>query len=127
MLFLRVILAGKKTYLVAGCLLLATVVLLGTGHLDAAQAVLLLAVSLFPATFRAALEQHHQEELATLIALAKTGVDLAGHNLPAAARDGEAALASGLHLVSEMPLGVVNSSGPAAAILNAVATGRQAE
>jgi hypothetical protein len=104
MAFLRMILTGKKTYLVAGLLLLATVVLLGVGKLTVttALALVMFAVSLFPVTFRAQLERHQAETLLLLGQIAAGGIALAGKNLPAAERDGEAAAATGLRLVSEL-------------------------
>jgi hypothetical protein len=104
MVKLRVWLNGKKTYLLAGAILAATAVLVATGKLTPTTALTLLLVAAggFPATFRAALQSHHNEELTLLTHIALTGVDIASRNMPAALKDGSAAATDGLHLVQEL-------------------------
>lgn len=86
---------GKRTYLLAGALAIATLALLLAGRLSAqtALALLLLAAFGFPAALRAALERHHEESLLLLEELAETGAALAERNLPEAEAMGRAALA----------------------------------
>ena len=97
-------LIGKKTYLLAGVLLLATLALLFTGHLSPTTALtlLLFAAAGFPATFRAALEHHQKEELALLVQIAATGVAVSGRNIPAALKLGELAAEESLALAREL-------------------------
>ncbi len=86
-------LMGRKTYLLSGVLAIATLALLMAGRLNAHTALVLLLIAAFgfPATFRAALDRHHDETLTLLEELAETGAAVAIHNLPAAVASGEAA------------------------------------
>lgn len=97
-------LEGKKTYIAAVLVAAVTIVLVGLGKLSpaAATTVGLLAASVFAATYRAAIERHHEEVLATMVAVSEAGADLAHHNMPGALKAGEAAAQSGLRLVQEV-------------------------
>ena len=94
---------GKRTYLLAGALAFATLFLLLAGRLtaDTALALLLFAAAGFPATFRAALERHHEESLLLLEELAETGVAIAGRNLPKAEAMGRAVISQATTLAGE--------------------------
>ena len=96
-------LRGRKTYLLAGGLLTVTLGLVFTGRLTVSSAMSLglIAAAGFPATFRAALAQHHDDELALIEAVAATGVGVAAHNLVAAESSGAEALRAGIKLVGE--------------------------
>jgi hypothetical protein len=75
-------LRGKKTYLVAGLTMAAVLLLVFLGKLTPATgiSVALFAISLFGVTFRAAMEQHHEEILVVLEDVAQAGLAFAGHN-----------------------------------------------
>ena len=100
---LRHWLVGRKTYLLAAALAVATLALLFAGRLNAHAALVLLLFAAFgfPATFRAALERHHDETLTLLEELAETGAAVAVHNMPGALADGEAAMKLGSAIVDE--------------------------
>ena len=101
---MKVWLEGKKSYLVAVLMVFATLLLVAIGKLtpETATAVLMVSLGLFAATFRAALERHHEEVLATMIAVSEAGGALATHNVPAALKAGEQAVADGAKLATEI-------------------------
>ncbi|WP_162538774.1 hypothetical protein [Granulicella sp. WH15] len=74
--------AGKKTYLLAGVLLLAAIALLLTGQLTPTSAMTLLLVGAFgfPVTFRSAIKRHEQDVLTILQQIALAGVYMRSHN-----------------------------------------------
>jgi len=78
-------LVGKKTYLLAGILLLVTVGLVATGKLtpQTAMSVALVAACGFPITFRAALANHQAQILEVLGEAAESGAALATRNYTA--------------------------------------------
>jgi hypothetical protein len=96
-------LAGKKTYLLAGTLLLIALGLLLAGRMSPTAVLFLVSVAVcgFPATFRQALARHQQEELELLEEIAQTGAALMAHNMKVAAAMGELAALDGAHLASE--------------------------
>ena len=77
--------AGRKTYLMAGVVFLATVTLVFLGRLNptTASAVVLFAISGFAATYRSALARHQEEEIAILVTIANAGKAAAARNSPA--------------------------------------------
>ena len=95
--------AGKKTYLLAGVILLVAAMLGLRDELTPETATFLLVVSVpgFAVTFRSALMRHHQEELMILEELAETGAAVAARNLPAAVEDVVKVAAAGERLVEE--------------------------
>jgi len=96
--------AGRKTYLVAGMVLLTLVALVFLGRLtpDTGVALVTLAAAGFAATFRAALERHQKEEIALLQSIALAGAAAAAHNVPGAIRAAEAAIPQGAQLAEEL-------------------------
>ena len=100
---LRHWLVGRKTYLLAGALALATLALLVAGRLNAHSALplLLLAAFGFPATFRAAMSRHQDEVVELLDELAETAAAVASHNLPGALAAGEAMAKQGEAIAEE--------------------------
>jgi hypothetical protein len=98
-------LAGRKTYLLAGLLVLTVVVLVFFGKLtpETALAVALVFAGLISASFRSAIEQHHAEVVNLLIDVAEVGVAVRSHNKAA-----EVSAAEGL---AEQGIAVAASAG----------------
>ena len=97
-------LVGKKTYILAYVILASTIFLLLVGKLNTSTALtlLLLAAAGFPATFRAALARHQEEELALLTGLALLAKDAVMRNVPSLAVDIAHETASALVLGGEI-------------------------
>jgi len=88
-------LVGRKTYILAGVLCLATAVLVYTGRLTPTVALgtLLIALGGFAATFRNALQRHQEDSLRLLADIAAVGVAVKNHKdiqpaVTTAAKDG---------------------------------------
>ena len=79
-------LAGKKTYLLAGLLVVTVLVLVWVGKLtpETALTVALVFAGLLSAIFRSAIEQHQAQVLQALAAVAEAGVDARAGNKAAA-------------------------------------------
>lgn len=97
-------LAGRKTYLLAGVVILALLALVFLGKLtpDTGVALVTFAVAGFGVTFRHALQRHQDEEIALLRGIAQAGVDVAAHNAPAALAVAETELPQGVKLAEEL-------------------------
>ncbi len=109
-------LQGRRTYVLAGLLVLAAVVLLATGHLTPATAffLLVLATAGFPVTLRLAIERHHDEVLAELAGVAATGAALTAHNLTEAYKIGSLTVQQGVVLGREIEAEQPSAQGEAA-------------
>jgi hypothetical protein len=96
--------AGKKTYLLAGGVILVLLVLVALGRLtpETGTALLVFAACGFGVTFRAALQRHQEEEIAILKGIAQAGAALATHNVPGALRAAESIAPQGMQLVQEL-------------------------
>ena len=95
---------GKRTYFVAGWFVVAALVAGATGRATprVLQSLLIIAVCGLAATFRSALERHHEEEMELLEELAETGACLASRDLPKAAASAARAASVGIELVQEV-------------------------
>jgi hypothetical protein len=100
---MRRYLAGKKTYLVAASIAVLTLSLVGCHRLspEVAATLLLLGVSAMGATYRSALERHHQELMEVLSDVAIAGAAAAARS-PAALEAALSAIQGGAHLVCEV-------------------------
>ena len=100
---LRHWLVGKKTYLLACALLVATLALVMCGRLtpSAGMVLVMIAVCGFPVTIKASLDRHQQEAIELLTELAEVGAALAGHNLPGVVTGGEAAIRQATAIAQE--------------------------
>jgi len=76
-------LAGKKTYLLSGLLVVTVLVLVFLGRLtpETALTVALVFAGLLSASYRSAIEQHHQEVLSLLYLISETGQDVLTHQV----------------------------------------------
>ena len=97
-------LEGRKTYILAVvvCGVVAVLVWLHKLTPETALSVALFALSGFAATFRDALERHHNEVLMGLTYVAEAGVDVAAHKLPAAVIASEQAVETAVKLGTEI-------------------------
>ena len=95
---------GRKTYLLSALVILVALVLVFFHRLtpETAFTVALVAIGLFAATFRAALQTHHDETLQVLREVAIVGTDVATHNLGAALAVGTQAVQDGAKLDVEI-------------------------
>ena len=95
---------GRKTYILAAVVCLVADVLVWLHRLtpDMALSLALFALSGFAATFRAALQRHHEEVLMGLTYVAEAGADVAAHKLPAAVIAGEQAVETAVNLGTEI-------------------------
>lgn len=96
--------AGRKTYLLAGLVILAMFALVFMGRLtpETGGALMTLAAAGFAATFRDALERHQKEEIALLKTIAQAGAAAAAHNVAGALAAAEDALPQGVALAHEL-------------------------
>lgn len=96
------ILEGRKTYLLAGGVLLAVVVLVFLGVVSPSNGVAIVTVAGFACTFRSAIQSHHVSEVALLTDIAAAGVAYRDHNQKALAAAGSAAIEDGTVLAQEV-------------------------
>lgn len=96
--------AGKKTYLLAGGVILVLLVLVGLGRLtpETGTALLVFAACGFGVTFRAALQRHQAEEIAILKGIAQAGAAVAKHDVPGAIRIAVGVAPQGMQLAQEL-------------------------
>jgi hypothetical protein len=87
-------LSGKKTYLLAGLLIVTVSTLVFLGRMTPATAltVALVFAGLISASFRSAIEQHHAEIITVLLGISEAGIDLRAGNKAAAVQALEPAL-----------------------------------
>jgi len=97
-------LSGKKTYLVAALLVVTVLVLVFLGKMTPATAftVALVFAGLLSATFRAAIEKHHDEEINLLVAISEAGGDVIHHNYYGAAQVAKAVAPVAVKLAAEL-------------------------
>lgn len=97
-------LAGKKTYLLAGVVVLALLVLVAMGRLtpETGAGLLVFAAAGFGITFRAALARHQAEVVAILQGTVKIGSAVAAHNVPGAIQAAESLAPQGVQLAQEL-------------------------
>ena len=97
-------LTGRKTYLGAILVVAIAAGLVFFHRLtpQVALAVALFALSLFAATFRAALQRHHDEAMEVLSEVAIAGAAVAARNVSGAMSAGAAAFEDGAKLDSEI-------------------------
>jgi hypothetical protein len=98
------ILAGRKTYLVAGGVILVLLGLVFFGRLTPELAVGLLtsAVCGLGITFRSALARHQAEEIEILRDIALAGTMVVAHNAVGALKIAQQALPEGVQLAQEL-------------------------
>lgn len=86
-------LAGRKTYILAGLVVLTILVLVFCGMLtpEAAYTVALVALAGFAVTFRSALADHQAQVISVLMDVGNLGAAVRGHN-----KEGELAAAQDL-------------------------------
>jgi hypothetical protein len=96
--------AGKKTYALAGGVILVLLVLVALGRLtpETGTGLLVFAACGFGVTFRSALQRHQAEEIAILKGIAQAGVALTKHDVPGAIRTAMAVAPQGMQLVQEL-------------------------
>lgn len=75
-------LAGRKTYLLSGVVILTLLVLVFLGKLtpDSGAELLIFAVGIFAVAFRNVLQRHHAEAVAILEGVAQAGTAVAARN-----------------------------------------------
>jgi hypothetical protein len=96
--------AGKKTYLLAGGVVLVLLSLVAAGRLTPATgpALLVFTAAGFGVTFRAALQRHQAEVVAILQGTVQIGAAVASHNVSGAVKAAEAIAPQGMELAQEI-------------------------
>jgi len=95
---------GRRTYLLAGVVILALLVLVFLGRLtpDTGVALLTFAAGVFAVAFRSVLQRHHAEAVAILKGVADAGAAAAAHNGAEVIAIAKTTVPEGVKLVEEI-------------------------